>query len=158
MRFGVKSGAIVGLALLGGCGVMQLFTGSQSTDVVLSKITGQKILANDPAVLISGAAQGSIGAAREYRADVQVCTGQLKQLVPSGVIIPDMQQIEAGVNLLCNQMGFTDLDGQLIVSKTITVGNLVPSPVATPTVAPSVVPSATPTATPVPSVVASPSK
>jgi hypothetical protein len=114
--------------LLAGCATTQ---NGPTLDAgpLLSKITGTDVLMNDPGVLTLYATQAcNVAAAQEYRLSVEACTGQFAALA-GGAIIP--ANLVSGINLLCQTLGYTGANNQLLVPPAITVaGNCMPSSAA----------------------------
>src|SRR5208283_5743089 len=110
--------------LLAGCATTQSGP-TLDAGPVLSKIVGTDVLMNDPGVLTLYATQAcNVAAAQEYRLSVEACTGQFAALA-GGAIIP--ANLVSAINLLCQTMGYTGANNQLLVPATITVaGNCMP--------------------------------
>ena len=85
---------------------------------VLSKIVGTNVLMNDPGVLTLYATQAcNVSAAQEYRLSIEACTGQFAGLA-GGAMIP--ANVISGINLLCQTLGYTGANNQLLVPSAIT--------------------------------------
>ncbi|MGA2412609.1 MAG: hypothetical protein ABSG46_19775 [Candidatus Binataceae bacterium] len=125
------------LGLIAPCGLALLLTGCATTQggptlnvgPVLSKIVGSDVLMNDPGVLTLYATQAcNVAAAQEYRLSVEACTGQFTALA-GGTVIP--ANVVGGINVLCETLGYTGANNQLLVPATITVdGDCMPTAVA----------------------------
>lgn len=84
---------------------------------------------NDPGVLTLYATQAcNVSAAQEYRLSIEACTGQFAGLA-GGAMIPS--NVISGINLLCQTLGYTAANNQLLVPSAITVaGNCMPTAMA----------------------------
>jgi hypothetical protein len=123
--------------LIAACGIALMLAGCATTTSgptlnagpVLSKIVGTNVLMNDPGVLTLYATQAcNVSAAQEYRLSIEACTGQYAALA-GGAIIP--ANVISGINLLCQTLGYTGANNQLLVPSTISVaGNCMPTAMA----------------------------